>query len=53
MLPFTVTSPVTKQEISIALDGRKAKIEVGRELTKRNSLRLVADCSVRKWTSAE
>jgi hypothetical protein len=26
MLPFTVTRPVTKQEISIALDGQDVKL---------------------------
>jgi len=37
LLPFTVTKPVTDQEISIALDTRDTKFAVGRELTKGNS----------------
>jgi len=37
MLPFTVTKPVTRQEISIALDARDAKLAVGWELTNGNS----------------
>jgi hypothetical protein len=32
MLPFTVTKPVTKQEISIALDARDTRLASGREL---------------------
>jgi hypothetical protein len=37
MLPFTVTRPATRQEISIALDARDAKLAVGWELTNGNS----------------
>jgi hypothetical protein len=36
LLPFTVTRPVTIQEISIALESRDTKVGVGRELTNFN-----------------
>ncbi len=36
MLPFTVTKPGTKQEISIALDAHDTKLDSGRELTNGN-----------------
>jgi len=38
LLPFTVTRPVTSEEISIALDTLDTRVAVGRELTKSNSL---------------
>jgi hypothetical protein len=40
MLPFTVTRPVTIQEISIILDPRDTKLDSGRELTNGNPSRL-------------
>ena len=38
MLPFTVTRPVTKQEISIAFDALDAKLASGGGLTRSNLL---------------
>ena len=40
LLPFTVTRPVTIQEISIALAPREVKLDSGRELTNGNPSRL-------------
>jgi hypothetical protein len=34
LLPFTVTRPVTKQEISIALDAHDANLAVRRAIDK-------------------
>jgi hypothetical protein len=60
MLPFMVTKPVTKQEISIALDAHEKTDGSWRELTNRNlfSVRLFecrnrTDCSASNRTSAE
>ena len=38
LLPFTVTKPFTRREMSIPIGARDTKLESGRELTKRNIL---------------
>src|SRR5712664_81751 len=60
LLPFTVTRPVTVQEMSIAFDARDTKLDSWRELTNGNlfSVRFFeewnrADCSTTSPTIAE